>query len=302
MAVLEQIDRARIFRPATRCLVGRASTCHLILDDSDASREHAVIFYDGVHWNVRDLSSRNGTLVEAERVVDTMPLHLGQTVRFGGERNAWKLVDADPPAARAVSRLTGRAVVADQTGLFLPDAARSEVFVSNQDGQWCLERMGEVRAVADQEEITVGDEVWTLELTVGEERPSLATVALDSAEARFVFKVSRDEEYVELVVAKGGRAHSFTHRSHIYLLLLLARARLEDQLSSETLPGEHGWVETKRLANMLKTSSEQINVWVWRAREQFQRIDADLARRLVERRPALGQLRIGFGELATELL
>jgi FHA domain len=285
-----------------RCLVGRASTCHLVLDNSDASREHAVIFYDGGSWNVRDLSSRNGTLVGAERVVDTTPLRLGEVVRFGSERNAWKLIDAAPPAARAVSRTSGSVVLAEQAGLFLPNAARCEAFISNQDGQWCLERMGEVRAVADQEELTLADEVWTLELTVGEECPSLATVALDSAEVRFVFKVSRDEEYVELVVTKGGRGHSFTHRSHIYLLLLLARARLEDQLSSETLPGEHGWVETKRLANMLKTSSEQINVWVWRAREQFQKIDADLAHRLVERRPALGQLRIGFGELATELL
>jgi hypothetical protein len=302
MAVLEQVDRSRTFRPATRCLVGRASTCHLVLDNSDASREHAVIFYDGVSWNVRDLSSRNGTMVGAERVVDTVPLHVGDIVRFGGERNAWKLIDAAPPAARAVSRATGCAVLADQAGLFLPNAAHCEAFISNQDGQWCLERLGEVRAVADREEVTLAEDVWTLELTVGEERPSQATVALDSAEVRLLFKVSRDEEYVELVVSKGGRAHSFTHRSHIYLLLLLARARLEDQLSSETLPGEQGWVETKRLANMLKTSSEQINVWVWRAREQLQRIDADLAHRLVERRPALGQLRIGFGELSTEVL
>jgi len=302
MAVLEQLDGSRTFRPATRCLVGRASTCHLVLDNSDASREHAVIFYDGANWNVRDLSSRNGTLVAGERVVDARLLQPGEVVCFGSGRNAWKLVDAAPPGARAVSRVAGQVVLADQAGLFLPDTASCQAFISNQDGQWCLERMGEVRAVADQEEIVVADDVWKLELTVGEQRPSLATVALDSVQVSLVFKVSRDEEYVELVVSKGGRAHSLAHRSHIYLLLLLARARLADQLSSETLPAEHGWMETKRLADMLKTSSEQINVWVWRAREQFQKVDADLAHRLVERRPALGQLRMGFGELRTESL
>lgn len=192
--------------------------------------------------------------------------------------------------------------MAGPAGLYLPEATGCEAFISNQDGAWYLERLGEVRAVVDQEEIVLADGTWTLELTVGEEHPSLATVALDSAEVRLVFKVSRDEEYVELVVNKGGRAHSFTHRSHIYLLLLLARTRLEDLRSSEAVPSEHGWIETKRLANMLKTSSEQINVLVWRAREQLQKIDADLAHRLVERRPALGQLRIGFGDLTTESL
>ena len=65
-----------------------------------------------------------------------------------------------------------------------------------------------------------------------------------------------------------------------------------------TQPSEHGWIETRELARMLSTTSEQVNVWIWRAREQFSKIDSALAQCLVERRPTLGQLRIGIGSLS----
>jgi len=42
----------------------------------------------------------------------------------------------------------------------------------------------------------------------------------------------------------------------------------------------------------------QVNVWIWRAREQLASVDIVLAQELVERRPNLGELRIGFGSLA----
>ena len=48
---------------------------------------------------------------------------------------------------------------------------------------------------------------------------------------------------------------------------------------------------------MLRTTSEQVNVWIWRAREQLASVDIVLAQEL-ERRPNLGELRIGFGSLA----
>jgi hypothetical protein len=51
---------------------------------------------------------------------------------------------------------------------------------------------------------------------------------------------------------------------------------------------------------MLRTTSEQINVWIWRARQQLKAIDPELAQRMVERRPTLGQLRIGYDGIRDE--
>lgn len=233
MAVLRELTQGRRVRPAARCLVGRAQHCHLVLGDSDASREHAVIFYDARGWHVRDLSSRNGTVVHGVRVKDVVALERGSEIGFGAASNAWVLDDADPPAARAISQTTGQALLAGPSGLQLPGTAPCEAYVSSQDGQWLLERSGEVRPVSDKEQLRLANDIWLLELTVGDERPTAPTATLEGLQTHLIFKVSRNEEHVELTVERGGRLHVFAHRSHTYLLLLLARARLKTNAQRE---------------------------------------------------------------------
>lgn len=172
-----------------------------------------------------------------------------------------------------------------------------QAYVSNQDGEWLLERSSEARPVSDKELLRLENDVWLLELTLGDERPMAPTATLDRFQTHLLFKVSPDEENVEFTIERGGRAHVFSHRSHNYLLLLLARARLEDQGAGGTNASEHGWMETKELARMLRTTSELINVWIWRARDQLAGIDAALAQEIVERRRSVGELRIGFGSM-----
>jgi len=297
MALLRHVRQGETVRPASHCLVGRAPSCHLILDDVDVSREHAVIGFDGCRWHVRDLGSRNGTKVDGEPVKEFATLEQGAVLRFGSERNEWRVEDAGPPHARAVAR-DGRIAVADSTGFRLPAPENGHAYLSNQDGQWLLELDGQVNAVRDREELTIGADSWMLELPIGEQRVLAPTNVLGAPVAQLDFKVSADEECVELAIQSGGRTHVALHRSHSYVLLLLARERLRDQELGYAQPSEHGWIETRELARMLSTTSEQVNVWIWRAREQFSKIDSALAQCLVERRPTLGQLRIGIGSLS----
>src|SRR3954468_4661324 len=112
MAVLRHSGFGTCVRPASHCLVGRAPSCHWVLDDPDVSREHAVVWFDGSGWLVRDLASRNGTRVGGELVKDAVSLGPGAILRFGSERNDWTLEEVDPPGARAVSR-DGRVAVAE---------------------------------------------------------------------------------------------------------------------------------------------------------------------------------------------
>lgn len=225
-------------------------------------------------------------------------MEVGSVVSFGGGDSSWRLVEGDAPGARAVSRARGRVVPAGPSGLFLPDESSCEAYISNQDGQWTVERCGEVHPVADQDQLDLSQEGWTLELTLGDDTPPDPTATIEGVLTHVSFIVSPDEEHVVLSIVRGGEPLVLDHRSHFYLLLLLARARIEDQGSAGVLASEHGWVETKHLAQMLKTTPEQVNVWIWRAREQFQKVDPAFAQRLVERRPTLGQLRIGFGSLS----
>jgi Inner membrane component of T3SS, cytoplasmic domain/TIR domain len=66
-----------------RVTVGRAVGNDVVLVDDEASRWHAVFERLGVHWYVRDLSSRNGTSVNGERVGTERRLRPGDDIRIG---------------------------------------------------------------------------------------------------------------------------------------------------------------------------------------------------------------------------
>jgi pSer/pThr/pTyr-binding forkhead associated (FHA) protein len=49
-------------------LIGRGSSCHLVLDDPKASRTHAKVSLRGRRPTLQDLDSANGTFVNGHRV------------------------------------------------------------------------------------------------------------------------------------------------------------------------------------------------------------------------------------------
>lgn len=64
-------------------LVGRASTCTLVIDDDYCSAKHCRIYPDGDRWMVEDLGSTNGTYLGNQRVTDPVPFREGEVVRIG---------------------------------------------------------------------------------------------------------------------------------------------------------------------------------------------------------------------------
>ena len=66
-----------------RVTVGRAVGNDVVLVDDEASRWHAVFERLGALWYVRDLSSRNGTTVNGQRVGTERRLRPGDDIRIG---------------------------------------------------------------------------------------------------------------------------------------------------------------------------------------------------------------------------
>ncbi len=82
--------------------------------------------------------------------------------------------------------------------------------------------------------------------------------------------------------------------------MTLARARLRDAEDADLDEQSHGWVYQDELASMLRTSRNQLNLQVFRARKQLADLGVPGAHGLVERRLDSRQVRIGVGRLSIE--
>ncbi len=74
-----------------RLTVGRSGENDLVLEaDTEVSRVHAVLEQFGPCWVVRDLSSRNGILVNGRRIAGDRPLTNGDELRVGATRMTYR--------------------------------------------------------------------------------------------------------------------------------------------------------------------------------------------------------------------
>ncbi|MDX1964685.1 MAG: sigma 54-interacting transcriptional regulator [Pirellulales bacterium] len=85
LVIREGSNWTDVFRlvPGQTVTVGRAPTNLVILKDDRCSRHHAELFNSGGKWVIRDLESRNGTLVNGEPVRGDHILEPGEHVRIG---------------------------------------------------------------------------------------------------------------------------------------------------------------------------------------------------------------------------
>lgn len=302
MAIIERSrDQSRHIL-SSRELVGRSRHCDLRIEKPFVSNEHAVLQWSGERWDLRDLGSRNGTFLDGERVEPgvLVPLRAEAMVDFGSTEESWRLLDigAPVPLARAED---GRAEVLGDDGLLvLPGPESPEVTVFLRHGSvWVAERGDTEEAVTDRALVLAGDRRWMLRLPEALVSTEGAPQPPTSLEEKLAlqFRVSRDEEHVELTAREGERELDLGARAHHHVLLVLARQRLRDQ-SDESLPEtSHGWLYQDDVARMLVIDEPRVNVDIYRARKQLAKAGALAPVAVVERRAGTRQLRIGTGRI-----
>ena len=69
--------------PGQVTTVGRAPTNRIVLADEVCSRNHCEVFQRDQDWILRDLGSRNGTMVDGRLVQSEFTLHPGQLIQIG---------------------------------------------------------------------------------------------------------------------------------------------------------------------------------------------------------------------------
>ncbi|MGA9750560.1 MAG: SpoIIE family protein phosphatase [Acidobacteriota bacterium] len=65
-------------------VIGRSSKAEVVIGDRAMSREHARLFHTQEGWFLEDMGSRNGTLVNGQRVRQLAPIKAGDLVCMGG--------------------------------------------------------------------------------------------------------------------------------------------------------------------------------------------------------------------------
>src|SRR4051812_34010518 len=70
---------------SARTLVGRSEACLVAINDPRVSAEHAAIAWSGDRWELRDLGSLNGTVVDGRRLAagDRTPITRDARLVFG---------------------------------------------------------------------------------------------------------------------------------------------------------------------------------------------------------------------------
>ncbi len=277
--------------------IGRNAGCDITLSDPQISGVHARISFRRGVWSIDDLKSRNGTLVNGVRLTKEHPLADGDIITIGVNRQEWVVDDVAPPLLFA--RSSHDVVVTGDELLAIPDDHNPVVSVYQRpDGHWVAERAGEVVEVEDGHDIGIDGVSWRLYIpdAAGEtlENIELSATADDLS---LHFSVSGDEEHVELEARVGGKRYDLKARAHHYVLLTLARARIEDARDPELPNTAHGWVYQDDLSRMLGQDDNAIYLAVFRARKQLKAAGVARAASLVERRPGTRQLRIGISDL-----
>ena len=283
---------------------GRAPTSSECIRAQYISAQHATLRWTGARWVLRDLGSRNGTYLDGQRITagEDHCVGKGMKMAFGKhDQHVWEVVDDAPPPVMAVPVDGGEPVLLSGELLALPSDADPEVTIyRGLEHPWMVERAdAATTAINNLQTFHAGGRAWRFccpelvyqtALTTGSQELLVRHLQL-------AFSVSRDEEFVSIRMTYGGRTLDMGTRNHNYLLLTLARRRLEDSASG--LPETScGWTYQEDLVGGSDPMDANVNLSVFRIRRQFGAAGIVDAAYIIERRPRTRQLRIGTAQLS----
>jgi len=247
-----------------------------------------------------DRGSRNGTHLNGKLVEPgkDVALEQGAVIAFGHLNERWALVDVSAPQPGVVCLDTGVYSPAVDGVIGLPSAESPAcVLYQRADGSWLLELPNQsTLPIQDNETFQFAEGQWRFCCPRVFNSTSAADLESDLLDSSLVFRVSSDEEFVELSLHYANRVLMLGTRQHNFLLLTLARARLADE-ASQLPEAECGWVYKEQLAQGLLVTSQQVDGEVFRIRRHFGHHGVPQAATIIERRPGTTQLRIGMARL-----
>lgn len=237
---------------------------------AEVSKNHIVLYWSNKSWWVRNNSGSmifvtDGSLKPGER----SSLSIGQELIFGENwHSRWLVLDTTPPR-------------------------KATVFLSDND-DWCVHGEGRPLHLRNGDWVIAEQYQWCLcaaEKGLPEYNLDVSE-SIQMAAPIVYFEVSTDEEHVVACIEIETEKISLYERAHHYLLVALARVKLQDYCKGYDISA-CGWVDMEDLCKMLGMDAAHINIQIYRARKQIAGavfLDDDFPD-IIERR--LGSVRLG---------
>lgn len=276
-------------------IIGRAPRSDLHLPRHLVSQQHALVFWTGQAWMIRDLGSRNGTFVDARRISTGQSVLLRErsVVAIGEMAEAWEVASAQAPPEIAARKESTWEVVLPVDRLLTLSAGDDEAAIFFGPSGWVVEREDGTAPIGDGEFVVLGSDRWIVRINARTEGATTKTafeLSLDVVEV--VIQVSRDAEFVQVAVKAGERTIDLGARAHNYLLLELVRRRLADRAEG-IVDAECGWASEEDCAAVIGGAA-RLNVDVFRIRRLFAAMGITDGAAIIERRPRDRRMRIGI--------
>ena len=275
MAIIKCIHSNKAIILHTQNRIGRnkkVSTIHIA--ENDISQSHAVIEWKNGDWYLQDCS-RNGTLISKKYFHHaSTKLKENDIIQFGrDESTKYQVVNLNPPVSYLVSLSNPETIM--ELGNFekiTNDENEEILFYYSSDMCWKAETESYSIKFEHEKTYRLNNDNWLFV----ENEPLDATIDTRNLvdQAEFQFKVSEDEESVQVNITIDGLKLDLGERSHHHLLLILARKRFSDS-KEDSLTNNCGWLDVENLVSQLskelyKTVDEYyINILIHRFRKQL---------------------------------
>ncbi|MFC3153223.1 FHA domain-containing protein [Litoribrevibacter euphylliae] len=269
---------------------GRHPSAATSLTNSEASRTHAVVIWDGEVWLLKDTSS-NGTYINGRYLARgaQQVLNVEDQIQFGSDQaEIWFVKDISPPDSLLIPITLGLPAITlgEITALPSEDDPQISIYRTLR-GQWMCETASSVYELQTGDRVGTQDKQWRFVSShAGIETEVIKNkIPKEPKNLLFKFDVSQNEEHVSLSVQMDEDIIDLEMRNHHYLVLVLARKYLADK-SSGIAESESGWIDKDLLCKMLGLSGNHINIQIYRFRKQFvdAYAEADHLPQIIERR------------------
>lgn len=302
MATLKNMRTQEIITLNVNHTFGRDPATNVTaLSSPKASRNHATIAWDGENWRIKDAST-NGTFVN-NNPINTgiyLELHINVSMQFGGNtEEIWQVMELSPPVTGLQPLVEGLTFIPLHDVVVLPTQNQNIMVYLSDHGEWMCEENDATYTLHPGDKVGQGQQFWQFV----EGRPCTTTAANDASpppnDIKFRFNASQNEEHVSLSLIVDNKNIDMGERNHHYLLLLLARQRIEDA-EKGLAPYEQGWIDKSLLIKMTGIIEQHINIQIYRFRKQVASLmpHSTTLHQVIERRP--GELRFAYSDIVIE--